>query len=301
MSTTESYIKTSLDRIRMYMDEVSDNGKYTDTILIKNILSPAISDVMHRIHNSSQIPVVCAFDFTMAANSTSYALPPCIGQVWQIKQVNDNGELGAEVYSRHDLNISGYGARVEGSSFNVQAASTTAASFRIFYVHNGKAGWHYGGAGKEGTAATVSSVSTVVLNMTPTVGAVDRRINAYGGQLLRTFPTVGVIEERVIDTYQYSASQWSATLRQPFDVVDSTIAYEIVPPGPETMWEAIITNSCLKLATVRQVTNKKYQMLSDIHKGAMKTCMEQAGNHDGRLGKTFNDRTKDNADYRVWI
>jgi len=301
MSVTESYIKQTLDAVRLHIDEASTNGKYSDSTLLKNILGPSLQDVMHRVHNSSQLPVVNVYDFTIPSGEKHVTLPPCIGQVWRTVLLDANEEETFEVYNRHDLAVGGFNVRFEGNSFHVQQAMSQDQDVRIYYTHTGKVGWHYGGSAALGTAATANDVSTFTCAATPTIGAVDRRLNAYGGQMLRTFPTVGTIEERVIDTSVYTLSSWQLNLRDAFDVVDSTVAYEIVPPGPPAMWDAVAYSACIRLGTTRSMTQKQMMYFHDLYKGARKTLLEQVGNYDGRQGKHFVNDTKDTNEYVVWL
>ena len=301
MSITESYIKQTLDGIRLNIDEVGTNGKYDDSTLLKNVLGPSLQDVMHRIHNSSQLPVVNVYDFTIAANVNHVTLPPCIGQVWRVVLLDDADEETFEVYSRHDLSIGGFNVRFEGNSLHIHKELTGAQDIRIYYTHTGKVGWHYGGSAAHGIAATTSGASKFTCATTPTIGAVDRRLNAYGGQLLRTFPSTGVIEERVIDKSIYTLGSWVLNLRDAFNVVDGSVAYEIVPPGPPAMWEAVTYSACIRLGTIRSMTQKQMAYFHDLYKGARKTLVEQVGNFDGRQGKKFDGNTKDSNEYVVWL
>lgn len=302
MSTTYSYLKTTLDAIRLNIDEASTNGKYSDTVLLRNVLRPSIQDVMHRVHNSSQLPVVCRFDFTMPADQDTVTLPPCISQIWSVWQMDSTFtyETG-EVLKRHDLDSRGFGYRFEGNSFKLQEAVNTPMYFRIYYVHSGSGEWHYGGTSKEGTAATSgASVSTFTMNASPTFGVVDKRINAYAGQIVRCFPSTGMTEERTISSYLYTSSVYRATLANAFDIVDGTVEYEIVPPGPPSMWDAVTYNACIRLGTIRSMTQKQMAYFHDLNRAAMKTLLETVGNFDGRNGKSFTDETKDTRRYLLW-
>ena len=194
----------------------------------------------------------------------------------------------------------GFGYRLEGSTFTVQCAETVDVDFRVLYIPNGNAEWHYSGSTNKGTAATASGSSTVVLSTDPVLGEVGRNLNEYGGQSLRTFPAAGLFEERTVEASVFTAGNFQLNLRSAFDTVDGSVEYEIVPPGPSTMWDAIAWNACIHLSVARNVSQKKLQWVSDKYRGATKTCFEQAANADGVDGKVFDDDAGNRQDYILW-
>ena len=302
MSTTYSYLKTTIDSIRYHLDEPSQEGKYSDTVLLRNTLRQSVQDVMHRVHNSSQTPVVCVYDFTIPTGLTSFTLPPCVGQVYSLRLMDVAFENESyEIFRRHDLAIGDYNFRIEGNSIRIKDAQTSPLYLRLYYVHTGSGEWHYGGTGNEGTAATSSNVSTFTFDSSPTIGVIDKRVNAYAGQVVRCFPSTGLIEERVVESYAFTSSVYRATLRNPFDVVDGSVTYEVLPPGPPAMWDAVVYNACIRLGTVRQMTQKQMAYFHDLNRAAMKTLLETVGNSDGRQGKVFTDRTRDTEDLLIWV
>ena len=99
-------------------------------------------------------------------------------------------------------------------SFTIEYNQVSDNDLRVLYIPSGDADWHYSGTTNKGTAATASSTSTLTLSSGPLVGSIGRRLNEYGGAILRTFPSTGVIEERVVENTIFSASNWVTNLRK---------------------------------------------------------------------------------------
>lgn len=299
MAESLSYIKRTVERVRTLLDEVATDGKYDDIVILNTFVAPAVKDIMSRLHNTSQRPVVCKYDFTLPANETSVTLPPCMQQVWRVFQLDANGNPTYELRRSHDLALTGYGYRVEGHTFTVEYPVTQDTPMRVLYLHNGDAYMHYSGTSNKGTAASsgTPSVSIVSMSTSPELGQVDRNVNAYGGQLLRAFPTTGLLEVRNIESYTFTSGAYKATLRDAFDVVDGSIEYEIVPPGPSEMWDAVAYKAAMTMGGARSITEKKMRWLSMSYMDAAKTLLDGAGNFDGRDGKFFTRDTIDDYEY----
>ena len=72
-----SHLERTITRVRTYMDEVADSAKFPDSVVMAEFVKPAITEVIHRVNNTSQIPVVAVYDFTLPANAKSFGTAPC--------------------------------------------------------------------------------------------------------------------------------------------------------------------------------------------------------------------------------
>lgn len=296
MHSTNSYLYTLLERIRAYLDEPSLDAKYTGDYIIRHIICPVQMDVLSRLWLTQGSPVILTYDITVEDDVDHYVLPPCVQQVLRLVVVDTDGVPISDVIPRSIFHQSGSGWAIEGTPgalmLRIEGSDPRAETLQIWYVSNGDILPHYG----TGTLADVSGTDRVTLTASPTLGALDRRPNAYAGQVLRILSaSPAPIEERPITTSYYSGGSWYAEVRRPFvHTSDGSVTYEIAPAGSQALYEAIAAASAIKLGVGRKISQRHRDELNLQYRAALKTIGDSLTNMQGRLPHHFDRNTVDN-------
>lgn len=308
--SSNSVLKTVIERIRGYLDDPDLEAKYSDDYIVRHVVQPAFASIMSRVNNSSTSPVLQRLSFPLTKDQQYYQLPPCVGEVWRLAILQPNGEVIQEAMPRNMYNIRGSNWQIEGNviSFlpypdanyaDMELWYTPSGDYQAFYCVNAGAGASLN-ANKDQVTFTLSS-------LTVTIGTVDRRPSAYVGQMIRLLPTgnTGVVEERMIATWAPNpsvAGQWIATVRRPFThVAAGTLsALEIAPEGSEPLYEAMAAAGAMKLAGYRKVSGEHFGMIQAQYRDAMKTLMDHYSNIQMRTPKAFEKDTVDNQLGQAW-
>lgn len=338
MDTTNSFLKTVLERIRGYLD-ADETEKYGDSWTTRNIIGPSMVDVMARLNMSADNPVLLRYSMTLVPGQQYYQLPCSIAEVWKVAIIDTTGHVISEELPRGIHNPRGFNWSIEGNLLSIMPYPGVANTFDLWYTSNGDYSPHYSTGG-----GTLNSALTIFTLGTPTVGVLDRRPGAYAGQILRLLPVApGAVEERVITSHDPVAG--TVTVRVPFSylqykgawanatpyvvndiVTKSSIqyvciaahtsltttreppnatywrvntAYEIAPLGSEALYDSIAIRGAMKLGVCRNISETKKKSLLMEYGSAMKTIGDNLSNLQSRTGKSF-DRGSDNiARYRM--
>ena len=307
--SSNSVLKTVIERIRGFLDDPDMEAKYSDDYIIRHVVQPAFASIMSRVNNSSTSPVLQRLSFPLTKDQQYYQLPPCVGEVWRLCILQDNGEVIQEAMPRSMYNLRGPNWQVEGNviSFLPYPAEdyselelwyTPSGDYQAFYCVNAGASASLNGA-KDQVTFTLGTLSV-------TLGSVDRRPSAYVGQMLRLLPTgtSGVVEERMISSWAPGAvaGQWIATVRRPFvhNAAGNLTALEIAPEGSEPLYEALAAAGAMKLAGYRKTTGEHFGMIQAQYRDAMKTLMDHYSNIQMRTPKHFEKDTVDNQLTQPW-
>jgi hypothetical protein len=142
----------------------------------------------------------------------------------------------------------------------------------------------------------------------PALGALDRRENAYAGQVVRVLTQAStglpllVQEERVIASY--NPATLTATLKRPFSsnvpvLVGGSghVGYEVAPAQSQGMVEAVSLACALKLGAWRKISAAHAQLLQLQYRSAIKTIGDNLANMQMRTGKSWAKSTRDNPNW----
>lgn len=298
MNSTNSFLYTVIDRIRLYLDDPDVNAKYTDQYIVQHTISPSLVDVISRLALTSGAPVLLPVDLTLVADQYIYELPPCVGSVLAVTTIDEDGNDVSELKPRSHFHVDGLGWSLEGHPglFRLKLGSNSLlglSSLRVWYVSTGDVHPHYG----SGTLADVSGTDTVTLANTPTLGLLDRRPNAYAGQVLRVLPSssAAAVEQRIITSSTFAAGVFKALVDHPFTYTsDGAVTYEIAPAGSQSLYEAIACWAAMKLGTARRITNAHYERLTQHYRAALKSSGDVLTNVQGRVPHHIERNTRDN-------
>lgn len=298
MDASAGFLRTVIDRTRGYLDDPEIDAKYDDAFMVKHIISPAFASIASRINNSSVETITVWIPFPLTKGTAHYALPPCVGEVWRIGERDGNLRVDREAVPRSEYHLRGMNWKVEGNTITfTPVPDMDYSAIELQFMHNGEIAPFVA----TGTLNATKTTVTIPISATPSLGVIDRRSSAYAGNIMRLLPTSGVIEERLIESWEVSGSNFVATLRLPFtNATAGTVTFEMAPYGLESLYEAAAAAGALKLGTYRKISASHYQMIQMQYRDAMKTAMDHFASKQMRVPKYFERNTVDNrlSDWR---
>jgi len=304
--SSNSLLKTAVERIRGYLDDPDLEAKYTDDYIVRHVFQPAFATVTSRLNNSASNPVLKRLTFPLVKNQQYYQLPPCVGEVWRLAIVDNTGNVTQEAIPRGLYNYRGPNWQIEGNMLSfLPYPDANYSSVELWYCPSGDFQPVYCATASGATFnATYTALTVLLGTTTPTLGTFDRRPGAYVGQMLRFIGTTNnsVVEERMIESWTKSATAnaWIATVRIPFTENTTATAFEIAPEGGESLYEAVACAGAMKLAGYRKTTGDHFMMIQAQYRDAMKTLMDRSSNMQMRMPKSWQKDTVDNELGQSW-
>jgi hypothetical protein len=300
MDSSESFLKTTVERVRAYLDDGDFDAKYNDAYLVSHVIMPSMVDVQSRLALNASNNVLLRFNLSLVANQESYVLPPCVGEILRVVKYNDpnDGTVATEWRPRNHFSLGGPVWILEGSMISFRPFPTQNEDIVIEYSSNGdmRPHYHLHSGGTDVNNAYLATTTTFKFADTPTLGMRDKRLHAYAGQTLRLYGSV-YHEERIISAYD--ASTRTATVSRPFTLTAATnYSYEVCPPNSQAYVEAVTLASAIKLGTWRKVSQSHHALLIEQYRMAIKTITDNLSNMQARTGKSWTKDTPDNPDWR---
>ena len=99
--SSNSVLKTVIERIRGYLDDPDLEAKYSDDYIVRHVVQPAFATIMSRVNNSATNPVMQRLSFPLVKNQQYYQLPPCVGEIWRLCILETNGNVVEEALPRN--------------------------------------------------------------------------------------------------------------------------------------------------------------------------------------------------------
>jgi hypothetical protein len=280
-----SFLRIVIDRIRGYLDDPDIDAKYSDDFIVRHVIGPCMTDVISRINHNWDNPVVVRHVAGICAGQPYYQLPPSIGEIWRVCTTDDQGNIIDDWKPRGEWNPNGPLWSIEGNLLSFRPLPRTDVCLEIFYVPNGDVSPHMG------TGHWDAENKVFTMGATPTLGAIDRRPNAYAGQVLRLLPTNTYVEERVIGVHDVVHGVLQPRIA--FHHESGEMPYEIAPIGAQSLYEAIASSGALKLGAYRKISGTHYQMILRQYQSAIKTVGDNLSNLQMRTAKAWDRNTVD--------
>lgn len=295
-----SYHLTILERLRAFVELPSVGGKYTNAWLIAHIIAPSLEDVWARVNLTMDDPVFARLSIDFKKNQEYYIMPPTALNVHAIMELDENNNVIRQWFPYGFNNPKGQGWSMEGNEFRLQPLPLADKTMEVFYVPNGNILTHYSTGGDLDAGGTVLTLGD------PLYGQLDRRPNAYVGQILRLLPESGKVEERVIKEHDVCAG--TVTVRTPFTgFCESSssgtgvdVPYEIAPLGSQSLYEAIAVRSAIKLGPGLRLPGPQMKALQVEYQMAMKTIGDNLSFKQMRTPGHIDKLTDANPDYWMW-
>ena len=307
MDSSNSMLKTVIERIRGLLDDPDLEAKYNDDYLVRHIIQPAFATVTSRLNNSSTNAVMQRLSFPLAQNVADYQMPACVGEVLRLCVLDESGRTLQEAVPRGLFNLRGPNWKVEGNLISFLPYPPQDYAFmELWYIHSGDYSSVYvSTANASYVLDATKKIATIIVNTpAPALGSFDRRPGAYVGQMLRLIPTTGVIEERLIDSWTHvSNNTWQATVRTAFVKATANAqlpAFEISPESNEPLFEAVAAFGAMKMAGYRKISGEHFGIIQAQYRDAMKTLMDHYANIQMRIPKYWEKDTVDNQLTQPW-
>lgn len=282
-----SFLRIVIDRIRGYLDDPDLDAKYSDDFIVRHVIGPCLSDVISRLNMNWDNPVVVRHVADLEKGCSYYQLPPAIGEIHQICQTDEYDNLIDDWKPRGQWHPSGPNWSLEGNLLSFRPSLMQDVCLEVFYVPTGDVSPHMG------TGTWDADNKQFTFGSTPTLGQIDRRPNAYAGQIIRILPTDSYVEERVIGVHD--VVHGIVKPRFMFHYESGEYPYEIAPIGAQSLYEAIAAAGSLKLGAYRKITANHYKMILAQYQSAIKTVGDNLSNLQMRTGKSWKTTTLDSG------
>ena len=307
MDSSNSMLKTVIERIRGLLDDPDLEAKYNDDYLVRHIIQPAFATVTSRLNNSSTNAVMQRLSFPLTQGVADYQMPACVGEVLRLCVLDASGRALQEAVPRGLFNLRGPNWKVEGNLISFLPFPPEDYAFmELWYIHSGDYSSVYvSTANASYVLDATKKIATIIVNTpAPALGSFDRRPGAYVGQMLRLIPTTGVVEERLIDSWTHvSVNTWQATVRTAFVKATANAqlpAFEISPESNEPLFEAVAAFGAMKMAGYRKISGEHFGIIQAQYRDAMKTLMDHYANIQMRIPKYWEKDTVDNQLTQPW-
>lgn len=294
IDSTGSYIKGLVERARFFYE--NDSDKFTDSWVVQNLVSEAYAEIWNLINKANQDPVLLWFDVTLASGTSDYILPPTVAEVWAMakRETDNQGVQWVTQYWRPEdgLRLDKYGWRLSGNRLHFDTPPDTDETWSIAYVPSGDVAMHYATTG-----TLAAGGATFTLAASPSVGLLDRRENAYVGQVLRFLPVSGVHQERTI--VAYNASTRVATLDVAFSGTSAGAGadpYEVGLPGLNPLSHSLAARVAIMFAARQNAEDKRFKALHREKEAAYKTVADLKRTKNVATGPGWKTSTV--ADFR---
>jgi hypothetical protein len=314
MHSSQYFVLTCLERIRFYVDEVLTDAKWDNDFIVRHVLMPEMVNVWSRISRNFDNPVIGTMPLTIVDTTEWYELPP---NVMEVVRIVDYRSDPSERRVRRDwkpkgqFDVWGPGWELQGNMLRFRPSanrpSDSGENWELWYIPSGDFMMHVAGDGQVQLDADLAQ--TVFRfgdsNDSTFLGDIDMRPNAYVGGVIRARSTGGIVEERVIDTYDVTTDPPTCTVRVPFVNVNVTqgaaVRYEVAPLSSQPLIQAVSASAAINLATAKGVSKKQMEFLILQYKNSIKTICDWYANMQGRTFKSFQKRTIDNEDANVFL
>ena len=211
MHSSGSLIKTCLEGVKFFAEEQTLNAKYDNDYIVRQVMGPAIAEVLSRINQTQDNPLLLHHAITVTSGLEFVVLPPYIQEVWWLVEFDEDGNLKTDWRPMNRRHPCGPNWVLEGNMLRFMPKATWTGTLYLGYVPNGNAQMHY----SSGTVQTTGSSTSMLLATTPTLGLLDRLDNSYAGSMFRLLGANKAWEERVIESFDQSPpSTPTVTLRK---------------------------------------------------------------------------------------
>lgn len=295
---TNSVLKEAIERVRIDLDEPSVDAKFSDTQIARMFLIPASTESMSQVNMQADNPVIFRMAFPIVQGQEYYDLPPCVQQILRLAKLDHDGSLSMERLPRGEFNPLGPGVSLEGNTLAIRPfPSTTDQDWVLYYIPSGDIQPHYSSAGVINSADGADIIRIATALTGSDVGTIDRRSNAYVGQVLRILPATGIVQERIIDRHFLDGSTWKVHTRTPLNPIpaNGAVAYEIVPFVASHFWVMVARKAAIDMGNSRNISDSNMRRKYLQYESAKKTVLDIFSNMNGRTGKYFQSVTQDNV------
>ena len=283
-----------------FLAESDKSASRSDSWIAEYLVGPAIEQVISQANLSSDAPIFIDHTITLVSGQTHYLIPPSIGDVLGVFQYDEWKNLEKDWIPTSPRNLKGPGWRLEGNMLVVEPTIRDVGNepdWVIRGIPTGDVQTH------KGTGTVVGSDRTQIqLAAVPTTGVLDRRENAYVGQVIRIIDTEVPVQERVITSY--NAATRTATVNRAFSdfpaassssdyETGAEVTYEVSVFGWQSLWDPIACHVAQQLGVPAGFSRVRMQNLDILFQRAMKTLLDRVATRNVRRGPGYDENTLD--------
>lgn len=306
MHPTGSYLLTVIERMRAYLDEVLQDAKYTNDWIVRHIIAPETVNVLSRLNMDRDDPLVVDTVLSVVGGTRYYAMPPNVGEVLRIAELDENGCVRREWIPGSEYKPTGVVWRMQGSHIEFNPVPDVNANLTLRYIPNGQFMPVYS---NDGVMTEVDgSLTRLTLGNAPLLGQLDERENGYVGGVLRILrdpalasTSAWTVQESEIVAHDSQARTVDVRVPFGFGLADEQVVYyEIAPQGLQSLFNGVVFSGVVSMATMRNVSQKQMAFFVGEYRKAMKTIMDSLSNRQMRVPKSYEKDTVDNRDRGMW-
>lgn len=291
--TTPSVLVEAVERVRQDLDEPSMDAKFSDNYIVRMNLMPAFTECVSLLNLQADNPCIFRATLNVTAGTSSYQLPPCVAQVLRLAKLDERGVVTDEMLPRSQFNWCGPGWALEGNTIVFRPTpQKTDADWALWYVPGGDIQPHLSSSGSVNVADEAGVFRLAATLSGTDLGTIDKREQAYVGQVLRILSGTTVIE-RIIDRHYLEGGLWKVRARVPFTLSAATYTYEIVPFVANHFWVMVAKKAAIELGASRGISQAAMRNLYLSYENAKKCVLDTFSNMQARTGKHFIQDTTD--------
>ena len=273
----KGFLETLVEDVRLAIDDPGVGATFTDAQIVRHAAS-AMRGVYQDIQRISSRPVVCTFDFTIAAGEMQYRLPPSVGTILNLGIWSTNGGRW-DFIIRESSRMGPFrpAMYVNGTRVTLDKPADTAYNMRVEYKPSGDFRPHAGVRTFSAALVGATEFALVEQASEPTgllLGEVDDRENAYVGGLLSVWADSGLSKIQGRSIFAHSVNP-SAAGKTRLLTLDSALSpalsqdgttkyrYEIIPEGAAGIRQSVSFKTAMTLCAMRSMAQKQSALLTE--------------------------------------
>lgn len=299
MHASGSFIETVLEKIRLFVvDPGGGTGMFDDDVIVRQLMGSAWAETLSLLKLTDDSLPIIKTTITITQGTTRYKIPPYLEFVLRLCRVTDDQRVWLDWVPGELFGVWGPGWRLEHNEIVFEPTPTQPPTvggveedWELWGVPSGDVCLHKG-------TGTVVDASTITLAASPTLGLLDRRPNAYAGQIIRLLASDRSWQEGIIATYDHTTRRVGVHVAFTQDsnglpANGQTVDYEIAPLGNRAVWDTVAWKVCLMIGASRNLQQKQMQYFDLMYQKGVKAMMDRA-QHNWRLIKHFSRKNVDN-------
>lgn len=307
-------LTNAIRTIRLHVDDPAARAKYTDDVLV-GLMSDAWPSVLQDIYGQTQHPPLARFAVDLVEGQEYYYLPATVGEVWEVAKFDDQHRMMWRIKTRHRKSSFLNGVTFEGTQrFRVDPSIYAGESIEVDYIPSGDIVLHQGTALPSGC-----TTSTLTMGNTVTLGAEDRRPNAYIGSLLsvngfsggvpsgyRFFP----VQQRIITDHAVGTGVLTVAPNFDFDLSTlpggsptPVLSYEVYPIEATLYFKAVALRVARDICGLETKPKAKFveQLYNEARRSAsLLSANFHAGMQANRLDPAVDTNEDCISDFDPW-
>jgi len=281
------FLTDTIAKVYQKTNEPSVDAKYGDDEIIQ-LIEEAWAAELPSLWANADNPTTIRWEFTVAPGTEHYALPPYVGEVIQIAEMDANKNIVSLLRPRSRWNPAGPGYEINGNTMSFVPLPSAGATYTMNFLPSGEIRLC------EGFLTNDSTATALVLGE-PSKGTRDGRVsNAYAGYLCRLTADDGRIEERNVLSSSFDGTDHVVNVGIPFGIdvtIDTT--YEMIPISGISLRNLVAIAAAIAILQNEGLQSKEMAQVR-AHRVEKDALLLRYSNMDSVVGQHFRGDTSDN-------